>query len=192
MIGTWGVGIAGVTIAAAALWASLAGTPVRAEAPPIEGLIQEFTLTEGRPEVAALALTRADGTTLSLDDLEGRVVLLNFWATWCAPCVVEMPALDRLEAALGSDDFVVITASLDRQGHSLIVPFFEEHELTALEPLHLESPTAMKDFGLRGLPVTILIDREGQEIGRLMGDAKWDSFHAKELMRWAIAETESG
>ena len=123
-----------------------------------------------------------DGEPMSLADFRGRIVLVNFWATWCGPCVAEMPSLDRLEAKLGGRDFTVITVSEDRNP-AVIAPFYEEHGLRHLKRYHDPSGALSRAFGIRGLPTTVLIDREGQEIGRIEGPAEWDSPEAKALIR---------
>ncbi|MER8783904.1 TlpA family protein disulfide reductase [Mesorhizobium sp. M1006] len=101
--------------------------------------------------------------------------MLNIWATWCAPCRKEMPTLDRLQAKLGGPDFEVIALSMDRGGPDIVKKFFAE---IGVEHLALNIDTtgkAMFTLGALGLPMTLLIDREGKEIGRLIGPAEWDS-----------------
>src|SRR5581483_9289869 len=119
-------------------------------------------------------------------DFRGRVVLLNFWATWCVPCVEEMPSLDKLQAQLGSRDFTVLALSTDREGLSIVQPFVDKIGVRNL-PIYLDqSRAAQRAFGLRGIPTTMLIDREGREVGRLEGMAHWDSPEAMALMRRTI------
>jgi thiol-disulfide isomerase/thioredoxin len=102
-------------------------------------------------------------------------VLLNIWATWCAPCREEMPALDRLQAELGGERFQVIPISVDVQGVAIARKFYAEVGIKAL-PLYVD-PSAKAAFTLdaAGLPATLLLDREGREIGRHLGAVKWDS-----------------
>lgn len=123
-----------------------------------------------------------NGKELTLADWKGKVVLLNLWATWCLPCRKEMPALERLQAQLGSDRFEVVAVSVDRTGLAGARKFLEE---TKIEKLALYAdPTARMASNLRaaGLPATLLIDGEGREVGRLLGPAEWDSADAKKLI----------
>ena len=123
-----------------------------------------------------------EGATASLDDFAGQVVLLNFWATWCAPCVREMPALDRLQAALGGDRFQVVALSSDRAGAEAVAPFYDEHGLAEL-PMYLDPEGAVgRAFGIRGLPTTVLIDSQGREVARKEGPAEWDSPDIKKVL----------
>lgn len=116
-----------------------------------------------------------DDRSLSLQDFRGRLVLLNLWATWCVPCRKEMPALDRLEAKLGSPDFEVVALSIDRQGLGAVRPFFKELELKALRIYLDQSGKAAFALNAPGFPTTLLIDREGREAARKIGPAEWDS-----------------
>lgn len=115
------------------------------------------------------------GTTFRVADFRGKVVLLNLWATWCAPCRREMPTLDRLQAMLGGPAFEVVALSVDREGTPAVAAFYEELGLEALA-IYVDSSTrAMRRLGALGLPTTLLLDRDGNEVGRLLGPAEWDS-----------------
>ncbi len=138
---------------------------------------------ESLPDVAFLDGT---GKERSLKDWRGKVVLLNLWATWCVPCRKEMPGLDRLQAELGSDTFEVVAVSVDKTGIEGARKF--------LGQVKSEKLAVYADPGVRitstlkaiGMPATILIDREGREIGRLVGPAEWDSKEAKDLIAAAM------
>ena len=127
------------------------------------------------------------GRALTLGDFRGKVVLLNIWATWCAPCREEMPALDRLQAKMGGGRFQVVALSVDQQGAPIVRKFFAEVGIKAL-PLYID-PSAQAAFKLdaAGLPVTLLVDRGGREIGRHLGAVKWDAPEVVEQLRRAIA-----
>jgi thiol-disulfide isomerase/thioredoxin len=129
------------------------------------------------------------GAARTLADFRGKVVLLNLWATWCAPCREEMPSLDRLQADLGSDKFEVVALAVDRTGADAARKFLDEIGVKSLK-LYAD-PTTRSGSALRavGMPTTILIDAEGREIGRLPGPAEWDSEAAKALVREALKET---
>jgi len=128
----------------------------------------------------------AEGRERSLAEWRGKVVLLNLWATWCLPCRKEMPALDRLQSTLGSDQFQVVAISVDRTGLPGAKKFLEETKTPNLSVF--ADPTARLASTLRaaGLPATLLIDKEGREIGRLLGPAEWDGEGAKRLIQAAI------
>ncbi|MEO3432351.1 TlpA disulfide reductase family protein [Inquilinus sp. CAU 1745] len=130
----------------------------------------------------------ADGNDLSLADFRGRVVLLNVWATWCVPCREEMPTLDRLQAELGGSDFEVVALSIDRGGFGDVRAFFSEIGIENLR-IYLDQPGAsMGTLGVLGVPTTLLIDRQGREVGRLTGPAEWDSPEAIDLIRRYLNE----
>jgi thiol-disulfide isomerase/thioredoxin len=125
----------------------------------------------------------ANGAEKTLADWRGKVVLVNLWATWCAPCRKEMPALDRLQRELGSSKFEVVAISVDRTGLAGARKFLDE---TNVQNLALYAdPTTKLSSALKavGLPITLLLDTEGREIGRLVGPAEWDSEDAKRLIR---------
>ncbi len=122
-------------------------------------------------------LNFADGKNreLSLESFHDKVVLLNIWATWCVPCRKEMPALDRLQALLGGADFEVVALSIDRAQIDIIKDFYGELELSSLAIYHDSTGGAPYKLNVRGIPATLLINREGKELGRVVGPAEWDS-----------------
>jgi thiol-disulfide isomerase/thioredoxin len=125
--------------------------------------------------VPPIAFKNLQGDPMSLADFRGRLVLLNIWATWCAPCRREMPTLDSLQAVLGGPDFEVVALSADRQGRRVVAPFYHELGLWQLGIYLDPSGEAPRALNALGIPTTLLIDREGREIGRLLGPAEWDS-----------------
>ena len=151
--------------------------------------VGELSIVEvfNQPEaVSQTKFTDRDGEKLSFSDLEGKVLLVNFWATWCAPCIHEMPDLNRLQKALGSNSFEVITISLDRQGYGVIDPFFDEVGIDNLKAYLDRSSKLSLEVGATGLPTTILLDRNGKMIARVVGPLKWDSRQAIEFLARAI------
>jgi thiol-disulfide isomerase/thioredoxin len=145
------------------------------------GLPQFIPTTPPRPAPEVTVETRA-GEKVRLADLKGRPVLINFWATWCGPCVSEMPALDALAVERAGTPLVIMAVSEDRKGESVVAPFIHKLGLTKL-PIYLDPETkALAAFGSDALPTTVLIDRNGREIGRLMGAASWDSAAARRLI----------
>jgi len=145
-------------------------------------------LHETPREMLSPPFVDGDGRDLTLADFQGRVVLLNIWATWCAPCREEMPTLDALQARLGGDDFHVLPLSIDRAGLRPVRRFYEEIGIRHLGQYLAEDIRAMLAFAVIGLPTTLLIDRQGRERGRLTGPAEWDSAEAIAQFQTIIAE----
>jgi thiol-disulfide isomerase/thioredoxin len=128
-----------------------------------------------------------DDSNVSLSDYAGQIVLVNFWATWCAPCRQEMPHLSALQAAMGSEDFQVVTIATGRNALPAIERFFDEIGVDNL-PLHRDPQQELAhEMGVMGLPVSVLLNRDGQEIGRLIGDADWSSPSAIAIINTLVA-----
>lgn len=149
-----------------------------------------FARASSPKPVPALDFVDAKGQKRTLADFRGKVVLLNVWATWCEPCRQEMPALDRLQAGLGGPGFQVVALSVDQQGAQIGQRFFREVGVKSLE--FFIDPSARAAFRLDapGLPVSLLIDRQGREVGRKLGAAQWDSAQVVEDLRRRIARAE--
>ena len=156
--------------------------------PPLAGTVAHFSLSNPRLPAPAVAFRDRDGADVPLSSFRGRVVLLNFWATWCLPCLKEMPSLDRLQGAFGGPDFTVVPVSIDRDGRAVAEPYFERLGIKNLA-LYLdpESRTVFS-FGVHDLPVSVLLGRNGRVVGRMAGPAEWDSPEAEALVRYLIAE----
>jgi len=152
------------------------------------GALQAFLVHKTRKEMPKVSFKDGDGKDLTLDDWKGRVVLLNLWATWCAPCRKEMPHLAELQEKYGSDDFEVVALSVDRKGAKASGRFLVEAKSTALNLYIDKTAKALGKLRAIGLPVTILIDRQGKEVGRLVGPAVWNGPDAVRLIKTAIAE----
>jgi len=128
-----------------------------------------------------------DGTEMDISAFKGKVVLLNFWATWCAPCRKEMPMLEALEKELGGEDFAVVTMATGRNPVPMIEAFFTKINVTALPILRDPKQTYARRMAVLGLPVTMILDRQGREVARLRGDAEWDSEDALAILRAVIS-----
>ncbi|MGE0238931.1 MAG: TlpA family protein disulfide reductase [Parvibaculaceae bacterium] len=166
-------------------------------APPAQGAVSKalatgamtaFVVKSERKPVPEVSFTLEDGTATSFTAWKGRVLLVNLWATWCAPCRKEMPALAALQSEMGSKDFEVVAISVDRKGLEVSGQFLKEVGATALKLYADPSTETLSSFQAVGLPASILIDREGREIGRLLGPAEWNSPEAKALITAALAE----
>jgi thiol-disulfide isomerase/thioredoxin len=125
--------------------------------------------------VPDLAFNDAGGRLHRLSEWRGKVVLLNLWATWCAPCRAEMPSLDRLQAKLGSDTFTVLAISQDQTGAEKPASFFAKQGLTHLAMYHDSTAAALGALKASGLPLSVILDRQGLEIARQLGPAEWDT-----------------
>jgi thiol-disulfide isomerase/thioredoxin len=141
-----------------------------------------FQWTEPPAPRRDIRFTDLDGAPVTLADKRGRVVLLNFWATWCLPCVREMPSLYRLQAKFEKSVFEVVLISQDRDP-GLIEPFYERLGLDNMAIYHDPRSRLARELAIIGMPTTLLIDREGNEIGRVVGAAEWDSPAALKLIR---------
>ncbi|MFT3690421.1 MAG: TlpA disulfide reductase family protein [Paenirhodobacter sp.] len=133
--------------------------------------------------VPELPFTDETGAERRLADYRGKVVLLNFWATWCAPCRKEMPGLDALQGTLGGADFQVVTIATGRNPQAQIDRFFREAGVTRLPRHQDERQGLARAMGVMGLPVSVLIDRDGHEVARMIGEADWNSEAAHRLIR---------
>ncbi len=125
-------------------------------------------------DIAEVRFVDADGRPMSLADFRGKQVLLNIWATWCGPCREEMPTLDRLQSRLGSPDFQVVALSIDREGVDVVREFYAELDLRSLRIYVDTSTMAPINLNVLGVPTTLLLDGNGQEVGRYTGPTEWD------------------
>ena len=151
--------------------------------------MSNFVLLKERVPAPTTPFTDASGTEMTLKDFEGEVLLLNFWATWCAPCVHEMPSLDKLQASYPDGDFKVLAMSQDRGGAKKAEPFLRDK--LGLPHLHLMLDPKMalgRAFRNRGIPVSYAIDKKGYVVGSLAGIAEWDSDEARALFNSLLKE----
>jgi thiol-disulfide isomerase/thioredoxin len=160
-------------------------------APLAKGEVAAFQVATATDDLSALPFKGPDGAETTLAALSGRTVLLNLWATWCVPCRKEMPALDRLEKALGGDRFAVVAVNIDTRDPDRARAFLGEVGATNLafysDP-DLRVFADLKRRGLAfGLPTTVLVDGKGCRIGVVSGPAEWDSEDATALIKAAMA-----
>jgi len=155
------------------------GAPPAPEGP----FAENFTFSDPPAPAPSMAFEALEGGTVSFAELAGRVVLVNFWATWCAPCVREMPSLERLHNALEDEGFTVLAVSQDRGGAGVVAPFLARLDLQHL-PVYLDPKGKLaRAFALKGLPTSFVIDRNGRVVAGLVGPAEWDSPEALDFMR---------
>jgi thiol-disulfide isomerase/thioredoxin len=134
-------------------------------------------------EIAAFGFNDGTGVAKDLSAWKGKVVLLNLWATWCAPCRKEMPELAKLQKLMGSPDFEVVALSEDLKGAAASSAFLKESGADNLALYTDQKATALAAIQSVGLPTTLLIDRNGKEVGRLLGPADWASPEAQALVK---------
>ena len=163
--------------------------PAWAEVPKgvVKGAMARFKPARPPKPMPDLEFLDADDKPMRLADSTGKARLINLWATWCAPCVKEMPSLDRLQAALPRDKFVVLPISLDGPSKAKVAPFYKKQDLTNLGVYYDKGRKAMSVLDVSLLPTSILVDPAGRELGRIEGDADWDTPEGIALMQAAIA-----
>ncbi|EAQ04411.1 Thioredoxin, thioldisulfide interchange protein [Pseudooceanicola batsensis HTCC2597] len=128
----------------------------------------------------------------SLAEYRGRIVVLNFWALWCAPCREEMPTLEALQHRFGAEDFAVVTLATGPNAPPAIDRFLDEIGVTALPRYRDPRSRLARAAGVLGLPVTVILDREGREIARLVGTADWSSDSAIRIVESLLARESQG
>jgi thiol-disulfide isomerase/thioredoxin len=171
--------IRALAVALVAAPAAFAQVQTKADAPLENGLLntaapKNFIMHETPEAGVVLRFENGQAQARSLADFQGKIVLLNIWATWCAPCIKEIPALDRLAAALKDTDVIVVAVSVDRKGIDAVKKALAAFGVQELAPYIDPSGQALRTVRGVGLPTSLLIDREGREWGRVVGTAAWD------------------
>ncbi len=181
------------------LSAALSGRPGRSAAGNAAPVLHDVRFASGAMEKFVFAASERTAPTdafehkggaITLRDFRGRTVLVNFWATWCAPCLKELPSLDALQAELGGKDFTVVAVAADPKGPEAAAAFLQKLNVASLE-LYADPKLALviATGGSPQLPLSILYDSRGREVGRLSGEADWSSAEAKALVRAVMAST---
>ena len=138
-----------------------------------------------QPRKLDLQFTTADGAARTLADYAGKGVVLNMWATWCVPCVRELPSLDALAKLVAGDGIVVLPVSSDHGGAAAVQRFYQDHGIVNLPVLLDPMGEMSRGLNVRGIPTTLLIDKAGQEVGWLEGSADWSSADAVTVVKKA-------
>jgi len=183
----------GVTILSLATLISLPTLSAHAEPGkciPQSHLFGNYENTEKQVSVGDIPFLVASGAKTSLNAYKGKGIVLNFWATWCAPCVREMPQLDRLSAFVRENNIEVLTISEDMDGLKSAPKFYKTNNLHDLPILADIKGRLMRAFKASGLPLTILIDANGKQVGRVVGAAEWDSIEIVEFVRNCLSTTK--
>jgi thiol-disulfide isomerase/thioredoxin len=150
----------------------------------LTGDMKKLTLSEPA-DLPDADLVTLDDAPASLEDYRGQWVVLNFWATWCAPCRAEMPSLDALAGSIPG--LVVVPVATGRNAPEAIRRFYDEVGVKNLPVLRDPKSALSRQMGIAGLPVTVILNPEGQEIGRLIGDADWNSPEAHAVLKALMA-----
>ncbi len=137
------------------------------------------------PDITFVA---ADGSEHHLKEFVGRGMVINLWATWCAPCVAEMPSLAALSKALAPDDIAVLPLSSDRGGAQAVEAFYQEHHISGLPVLLDPKGAAVHAWRAPGIPTSVVIDRQGRERARLEGSGDWSTPAAAAMVRKLVAD----
>jgi thiol-disulfide isomerase/thioredoxin len=157
-----------------------------AEGPPIAGSVENFSRIDPSLPTPDDGFADLAGHPLTLADFRGKYVLLNLWATWCPPCVSEMPSLDRLQAKLGGAKFVVLPLSIDRGGVTEVTDFYDSHQIHHLGVYVDPSNRLGRRMSVGGLPTSFLLGPDGRAVGSLVGATNWDTPEAIALIKYYL------
>lgn len=194
----WLISVASMATVAATVLAFVLWNPSGINsAPPVHQSSPTIGSLEGSAGTAPTAFSFLDqpralptvrfvdgaGKVHTLVDLRGHPLVLNIWATWCIPCRKEMPTLDRLQAVLRGSDALVVPLSIDSKGRPAVAAFYKEVGIKSLGIYVNQPGDAAQLLDAVGIPTTLLVDRDGREIGRKIGPAEWDSPEMVALIR---------
>ena len=154
---------------------------------PQKGLFGNYQKTKNKATDINIPFLGASSKEITLADYLGKGVILNFWATWCAPCVREMPQLNRLSAFVHENEIEVLTISVDLNGIKSVPKFYKSYNLYDLPVLVDQKGILMRSFEAKGLPTTVLINQHGQEVGRVVGPAEWDTVEIIDYVRQCLS-----
>lgn len=155
------------------------------------GAMKRFQFHENLIPASGANFQDESGADITFSDFEGKVILVNLWATWCAPCIKEMPDLNELQKSLGGDDFQVVLLSENQDGIESSIAFLEEHNISSLSTYIDGNRAVARSLKSTVLPTSILIGADGYEIGRLLGPAEWNSGDAHALINHFILKAKS-
>ena len=147
--------------------------------------LEDFELSKEKQNIYDLKFKDDEGKEISFSDFQDKILLVNFWATWCAPCIKEMPSLDRLKKKINKN-FDVIAVSVDRDGVKKVKDFFNENKITNLEEYFDTKNSLAKEMNLIGLPTSFFINKKGDLIGYFQGDLEWDNNTVIEFINYLI------
>ncbi|MGO4407034.1 TlpA family protein disulfide reductase [Bosea sp. RAF48] len=171
---------------------SAARTTAERMKPLVKGEVAAVELRPRPQPAPELAFTGPDGQPMTLAALKGKTLLVNLWATWCAPCLKEMPALDTLQKEMGGPDFAVVAINIDTRNLDKPKTWLAENKVTTLpfygDPQAATFQALRAAHKVEGMPVSIIVDKSGCELGIIQGPADWASAVSKALMKAAIGK----
>jgi thiol-disulfide isomerase/thioredoxin len=147
-----------------------------------EGSLRKLVVLENPPEQSSRLFKGPDGQEMNLASFRGKIILLNVWATWCAPCVAEIPSLDQLQKEQGNEQFEVVAVSQDMQAVDA-ESFLRTKNIEHLSFYHDNTLGLASDVEVAGLPISIFYDANGSEIARIPGEVNWQSAEVGALLR---------
>ena len=150
-----------------------------------KGSLKKLTALENPPVQPNMVFTSPDGSEMRLSDYKGKVILVNIWATWCAPCIAEMPMLDELQVKRGGSDFEVVTISLARTAAEAEA-WLRKNKIDNLPIWHDGTYNVSAKLALPGLPTSIFYNKDGREIARIPGEVDWTSEEALALVDYLV------
>ena len=140
----------------------------------LEKELEDFEISKENKNISNLTFEDYTGKKIKFANFKGKILLINFWATWCAPCIKEMPSLDRLKLKI-NDDFDVIAISVDRDGVKKVTDFYKKNKINNLKKYFDVKNFLAKEMDLFGVPTSFFIDKSGNLIGYFQGDMEWDN-----------------
>ncbi|WP_210396085.1 TlpA disulfide reductase family protein [Motiliproteus sediminis] len=168
--------------------ASFSAVANHEETEPSDGTVNSFIVLDPPQVVEPVKLVLDNQQSLDMSAFKGKVVLLNLWATWCPPCIRELPALDRLQQRLGGDDFVVVAVALDRAGFDAVKTFYDDLKLEHLALYTSTTAEFGRVYPVDVFPASFFLDRDGRVLSYLRSYADWDDEQADEMVRRLIAQ----
>ena len=143
--------------------------------------IKNLVIHKQNKKLENIIFTDVDNRSVNLKEFSSQLVIINFWATWCAPCREEMPSLDKLQGKKEFDNLKILTINVGQESVDKSLSFFKELEIENLELYFDDSINLAKIFSLRGLPTSILINKNGEEFARIVGSI---DFNDKKFVKW--------
>jgi thiol-disulfide isomerase/thioredoxin len=148
-----------------------------------KGQLQSLKIHNSPIKLPIIEFTDIEGKKITNTTLIGKVSVINLWATWCSPCIKELPSINNLAKILGSENIKIYAVSQDRAGSKVVPPYFERLKLNYLTIYLDNKGSLMSDFNTPVLPTTVIVNSKGMEVGRLVGTINWDSQEVVSFLR---------